>query len=146
MEGELKLRIILENPPSEVDFGLQKGRGTGYETVQKQRSKGTDLCFEFAAKLKGTKKSPPDFIGPIVQGQSSARFVYLDIGTFAGQTETPWNRRLKVPLTGITWDMVARLSKSSDAVLETHVSGTGRDGGPNCGTAKPFAGWRVATP
>jgi hypothetical protein len=29
----------------------------------------------------------------------------------------------------------------SDLLLETRVPGTGRDGGPNCGTVKPFTGW-----
>ena len=27
MERSLRLRIVLESPPSGVDFGLQKGRG-----------------------------------------------------------------------------------------------------------------------
>jgi Family of unknown function (DUF5990) len=26
-------------------------------------------------------------------------------------------------------------------ILETKVPGTGRDGGPNCATVKPFEGW-----
>ena len=40
MGRELTLRIVLENPPTGVDFGLQKGRGSDYETIQSQRSKG----------------------------------------------------------------------------------------------------------
>src|SRR5258708_7459086 len=47
MKRELTLRIVLERPPKGVDFGLQKGRGSAYETVQKQRSKGSDLVFAF---------------------------------------------------------------------------------------------------
>lgn len=37
MERELTLRIVLEKPLAGVDFGLQKGRGSEYETIQKQR-------------------------------------------------------------------------------------------------------------
>jgi hypothetical protein len=146
MERELTLRIILEKPPSDVDFGLQKGRGSGYETIQKQRSKAKDLYFEFTVRVKSTgKDAMPTFLGPLVQGPPSERFVYLDIGTYAGQTETPWSRRLKIPLRGITWDMVDQMSDDPRAVLETRVPGTGRDGGPTCGTVKPFAGWKMAT-
>ena len=137
MERELKLRIILENPPAGVDFGLQKGNGANYQTVQTQRSKDKDLPFEFAVRVKDGKDGSANLLGPFVQGPPSGRFVYLDIGTYAGQKNTGWSRRLKIPLPGISWKMV-----NSCGVLETRVAGTGRDGGPNCGTAKPFSGWK----
>jgi hypothetical protein len=143
MDDELTLRIILEKPPAGVDFGLQKGRGNDYETIQKQRSKGKDLIFEFPVKVKAGGKEAPGFLGPHVQGPPGARFVYIDIGTYAGQTDTPWSRRLKIPLTGITREMLDRLSAQSQSVLETRVPGTGKDGGPTCATVKPFAGWRL---
>ena len=143
MERELTLRIVLEKPPVDVDFGLQKGRGSDYETIQKQRSKAKDLYFEFTVRVKaGRKGATPTFLGPFVQGPPDARFVYLDIGTLAGQTDSCWSRRLKIPLSGITPDMIDRVSNSSEAVLETRVPGTGRDGGPTCATVKPFDGWK----
>lgn len=37
------VRIVLEQPPAGIDFGLQKGKGSSFEVVQKQRSKGGDL-------------------------------------------------------------------------------------------------------
>jgi hypothetical protein len=52
MAREMTLRIVLERPPKGVDFGLQKGRGSGYETTQKQRSDGKDLTFEFTPLIK----------------------------------------------------------------------------------------------
>ena len=144
MERELTLRIVLESPPIGVDFGLQKGRGSNYETIQKQRSKTKDLHFEFTIKVKAKSKGTlPTFVGPLVQGPPGERFVYLDIGTYAGQTSTCWSRRLKIPLSGLTWGMINRLLDNSRAVLETRVPGTGRDGGPNCGMVKPFDGWRL---
>jgi hypothetical protein len=146
---ELTLRIVLEDPPAGVDFGLQIGRGAEYETLQTQRSKGKDLSFEFSvgvgAGAAGSKISPPpDFHGPMVQGPPSQRFIYIDIGTYAGQRDTPWSRRLKVPLVGITSEMVDRATKDAGMVVETRVPGTGKDGGPNCATVKPFDGWSVA--
>ena len=129
-------RIVLENPPPGVDFGLQKGRGTNYETIQKQRSAAGDLRFGFTAGVKAG--AAPDFTGPLVQGPPGERFVYLDVGTCAGQTGTCWSRRLKIPLRGITWDMI----EGPGAVLEARVNGTAKDGGPACGTVKPFGGWK----
>jgi hypothetical protein len=120
---------------------LQKGRGSGYETIQTQRSEAQDLHFEFTVGVRDSPKDGlPDFLGPFVQGPAGDRFVYIDIGTYAGQTDTGWSRRLKIPLRGITWEMVAQ-AESSGAALETRVPGTGRDGGPNCATVKPFGGW-----
>lgn len=142
MERELTLRIVLEKPPADIDFGLQKGRGSSYETIQKQRSKGKDLHFEFTVRVKPASKDPaPNFLGSLVQGPTGERFIYIDIGTCAGQTETCWSRRLKIPLRGITWEMIDRVSADAESLLETRVPGTGRDGGPTCATVKPFAGW-----
>src|SRR5262245_12230378 len=136
MERELTLRIVLEKPPAGIDFGLQKGKGSLYDVEQKQRSSaGSDLTFEFTVRVGESEKKEPNFLGPYVQGPPKERFGYIDIGTLAGQHDTPWSRRLKVPLVGITWKMVQA------GVLETHVPGTGRDGGPTCATVKPFDGW-----
>ena len=144
MERELTLRIILKKPPVDVDFGLQKGRGSDYETIQKQRSKAKDLYFEFTVGVKASRKDAmPAFQGPLVQGPPGERFIYIDIGTYAGQTDSCWSRRLKIPLSGITWDMIDRLLANSESVLETRVPGTGKDGGPTCGTVKPFKGWNL---
>jgi Family of unknown function (DUF5990) len=145
VEPELTLRVVLQAPPSGVDFGLQLGRGADYRTVQKQRSRGKDLHFEFSvAVTTGRKAAAPDFRGPAVQGPPGQRFVYIDIGTYAGQTDTPWSRRLKIPLIGITSDMIDRQSSTAGTVLETRVPGTGRDGGPASATVKPFDGWKLA--
>jgi Family of unknown function (DUF5990) len=144
VQPELILRIVLEKPPAGVDFGLQDRRGSDYQTIQKHRSKGEDLRFQFGIRIKENGAGDvPKLVGSVVQGPAGARFVYLDIGTYASQTETCWNRRLKVPLSGITWDMIDRLADDSLTVLATRVPGTGRDGGPNCGTVKPFGGWKV---
>ncbi|GAB4010441.1 hypothetical protein EXU85_07785 [Spirosoma sp. KCTC 42546] len=145
MDQELPLRIILKNPPAGVDFGLQKGSGNHYETVQIQQFDSQDLEFDFTVRVKGNQdKDPqPTILGPFVQGPPSARFVYLDIGRCAGQMASVWSRRLKVPLAGITWELVNQLSIQEGQVLETQVPGTGKDTGPNCGTVKPFMGWQT---
>jgi hypothetical protein len=137
-ESELTLRIIVEGPPKGVDYALQKGSGSHYEVVQKQRSTGMDLTFEFQPAVKEDVLDPMRALGgPFVQGPPKQRFVYLDIGTAAGQMDTPWSRRLKVPLDGLTAHVIA-----AGGVLEARVPGTGRDGGPSCATVKEFDGWK----
>ena len=148
MEREITLRIVLETPPPGVDFGIQKGRGSAYETIQTQRSTGGDLSFEFSVAVKAASAGgSADFGGPIVQGPRGGRFVYVDIGTYAGQRDTRWSRRLKIPLTGITSDLIRQASSGTNGVLEARVPGTGKDGGPSCASVKGFEGWtRKRTP
>ena len=138
MEQEIKLRIVLENPPAGIDFGLQKGGGNDYETIQTQRSSTGDLSFEFLVRVREGKEGQPNFLGPFVQGPPQERFVYIDIGTYAGQQNTHWSRRLKVPLRSITWELIKEAKR-----LEARIAATGKDGGPTCATPKPFNGWHA---
>lgn len=137
MDREFTLRIILEKPTAGVDFGLQKGHGSNYETVQTQRSEGKDLSFECSVRVARAQDGLPNFLGPFAQGPVGQKFIYIDIGTCAGQTATCWSRRLKIPLYGITWKMIDAAKR-----LETRVPGAGKDGSPACATVKPFAGWK----
>jgi Family of unknown function (DUF5990) len=138
MTHELTLRIVLEEPPSGVDFALQKGKGSAFEPVQKQRSKGKDLIFEFQPVIRsGVSSDGSSLGGPFVQGPPGQRFVYLDIGIYAGQSDTPWSRRLKIPLEGITAEMATK-----GGVFEARVPGKDREGAPSCATVKDFKGWR----
>jgi hypothetical protein len=142
MKNEINCRIILQKPPAEIDYGLQMGRASKYEVVGRQRAKGDDLTFEFTINTKPGKDSAIDFSGAFVQGPVGGRFIYINIGISAGQINTRWNRRLKIPLIGITECMINKIL-DMPSVLETSVPGTGKDGGPNCATVKPFAGWSV---
>ncbi len=140
-------RIILQKPPVDLDFGLQKGAAAKHQMVQVQKSGGDDLVFVFTAEVKGDrqKTNQPDFGGPFVQGKLSERFVYINCGT-ASEQERWWTSRLKVPLTGVTWADIDQLQKSSSTILETTVPGTAKNGGPTMATVKPFDGWSVAAP
>lgn len=145
MNQEIALIITLESPTAGVDFGIQKGSGSKYETHQIQRSGKEDLQFSLKITLKSKIGNPPDFSGPMVQGPPGNRFIYIDIGTAAGQIGTLWSRRLKIPLKGIAISIVEELQADPRKILETKIAGTGKDGGPNCGTVKPFPGWQVRT-
>jgi hypothetical protein len=145
MIREFPLRIILERPTTGVDFGIQKGTGNQYETILLQKSSRSDLRFEFKILLKETKTSLYNFAGPIVQGPPNERFIYIDIGTAAGQKNSEWTRRLKIPLRDISTEIIEQILNDPSLVLETIVPGTGKDGGPNCATVKPFSGWKLGS-
>jgi len=138
MEQELNLLIVLEAPPTGVDYALQKGGGNDYERVQRQRATDNDLQFEFSVRVGQQKNGEPNFLGPFTQGPASGRFVYLDIGTIAGQLNSLWSRRLKIPLHGITWELI-----NESRTLVARVPGKGKDGTPSCATVKPFSGWKA---
>jgi hypothetical protein len=138
MGRELTLRIVIENPPAGVDYALQKGSGSACEPVQKQRSVDKDLYFEFTPAIRDGASDPMRALGgPYVQGPPGQRFVYIDIGGYAGQAMSQWSRRLKIPLAGISRRMI-----EAGGVIEARVPGRGRDGGPTCATVKDFEGWK----
>lgn len=136
----LALHITIQTPPSGLHYALQKGHGSNIELVQIQHSIGQDLVFNWVIDVKGDKlkDSAPGFGGPFVQGPPSEKFLYVNIGTYAGQQlHSGW--RLKIPLRGITWQMI----EQATAGLETHIQGTAKNGAPTCATVKPFEGWRA---
>jgi hypothetical protein len=145
MEAELHLTILLESPPAGVDFGLQQGKGNDYQTIQKQRSKGGDLRFECVVTAKDNRDDGlPNFLGPLTQGPPTNRFIYIDIGKLAGQNNAVWERRIKVPLAGITWKMIEQVVTDAKLTLEARLPGTAKDGGPSCATLRPIGGWKLS--
>jgi hypothetical protein len=141
---ELPIRLMLVAPPAGVAFGIQRGSGSGYETLFVQRSTRGDICFDFSLTIADERKGGrPDFRGPFVQGPPAARFIYVDVGTYAGQKDTKWSRRMKVPLRGITWPLIQRATKKPGYRVSANIPGTGRDGGPNCATVDLLGEWEV---
>ena len=144
-EAEVRLRIVLVAPPAGVDFGIQEGKGNDYTIIHKQRSNDADLTFEFTVTVKDNRDDGlPNFLGPLAQGPVTGRFIYIDIGKCAGQSDSCWERRIKVPLVGITWEMIEKVSADPKLALEARLPGTAKDGGPNCATVKPIEGWKLS--
>jgi hypothetical protein len=144
MGVELRLVVVIEKPPAGVDFALQEGKGREYKTVQKQRSRGKELTFRCIVKLQNTRDDGlPNLLGPMTQGPPADRFLYIDIGRLAGQNDCRWGRRMKVPLAGITWELIEQSAADLLSVFEARVPGTGKDGGPSCATVEPPDGWKL---
>lgn len=143
VEIAVPIRIVLVTPPAGVDFGIQMGKGKDYETISLVRSKSGNVEMEASISVKGDAgEGEPNFTGPVAQGPASGRFVYVDVGTCAGQVGTVWSRRIKIPLAGITWEMIAVVGKGKK-VLQATIPGTAKDGGPSCATVRPAEGWVV---
>lgn len=139
-ERELTLRILVTHPPPGVDFLVQRGRGDLTPAVKATRAQ---LTFDVPVRVGRQPGGAPNFLGPYTQGPVHSRFVYVNSGTYAGQSESCWSRRAKVPLTAITWPLIERALASS-GVLEVEFPGTGRDGGPTCASVKlADDAWRV---
>jgi Family of unknown function (DUF5990) len=144
MNSEVPIQLVLVDPPPDVDFGIQRGRGAQYEPVFVQQRKHGDLSFELSLTVAENRKDGlPNFQGPFVQGPPAKRFVYIDVGTYAGQKETPWARRMIVPLSGITWALIQKVLSRGGQRLSARIPGTGKDGGPNCATVKLLGDWQV---
>ena len=142
---ELPLRITLVAPPSNVKYGVQRGK-TNLEDpalLAPARTSRDVIVFDLQVRVGGDRSSGPNFLGEFAQGPRDARFVYVNSGVQAGEKASCWSRRLKIPLTGITWKQVEAVLATPGAALEARVPGAARDGGPSCATV-PFidGGWR----
>jgi Family of unknown function (DUF5990) len=141
-EFELQLRITLIKPPPNVRIALQRGKAELFEPTT---STGADLSFSFTVRVKGEPdEGPPRFLGEFTQGPPAVRFVYVNSGTYAGDPNTGWARRAKIPLGGIDWPLIRRARSKPNYILEVKYPGTARDGGPTCAGVKlPPDAWRL---
>ena len=137
---ELTLVIKLRDSFSGVLYGLQKGAGSDYITLQKQEGGSAVLEFtcEVTCKQAGASLN---FLGPYCQGTPKERFVYLDIGTYSSLTDSISGGRLKIPLYGFNPEFISEIKQGS--ILQTSVSALGKSGRPAYGTVKPFEGWSL---
>lgn len=144
-EHTLTIRIVLEKPAVGLLYGVQKGSGNSYETLHKQLADSGDLVFDLSLPVKANKDGRLVLHGPIVQGASTERFLYLDMGSYAGQTNAPASGRLKIPLPEIT-EQVAQAVRDGSVLLTTIAGTKDKDGSPTTGTVKPFGGWELMKP
>jgi hypothetical protein len=142
MKRQLNFRIVVEDPVGGATYAVQRGRS---ELLPPSRSTKSKLEFEFQLTLADIDADPPRLTGEFAQGPAKQRFVYVNSGTMAGQTNSGWTRRAKVPLYDIKRSVLAKAvkSKSGDLVLEARFHGVAKDGGPACATVPLLSGWTV---
>jgi hypothetical protein len=121
----LTLRIICLDPP---DLSNDSRAGFGAQDKSQQLNNGDkrpdgSLVFTVPITVKGTPGiASPDFAGLFIHGTPQQRFLYLSLGTQKGNA-WQWIRRVKVPLSGITWPQIEEAG-SKGSLLEASVDGT----------------------
>lgn len=133
--AKLQLILTLTAFPAGVRFAVQRGRNGLLPPYA-----FTDESISFAITVELGPVLPDgsfNFRGPFAQGTPADRFVYVNSGGYAGQPNTPWERRAKIKLAGIPRHLVDVAAGDSHAAVEGRIHGTMRDGGPVCASVSP---------
>jgi hypothetical protein len=139
-QTEIRMRLVIENPVPGVTHSLQDKKS---QPVDPKTSKsGEALAFDFPIRIALDTGNGPKFYGEHVRSEEpERRFVYIAIGEQAGQTNTCWNRRMKIDIHPIPQPLLDKAAKGK--VLEAVINGTGKDGTPACATIQLLKPWRV---
>ena len=136
-EHAVRLRIVVEGPVAGVMYSLQ---GKENRPVGAVRAVGGEpLVLELEVRASVTEEGVR-WLGEHVRREGAERrFVYVAVGTQAGDGSSPWSRRMKVDVHTIGAELVQSATRGK--VLEVRVAGTGADGTPACATVKPTQAW-----
>ena len=130
----ITLRLTIADPVPGVRYSLQKDDAP-FEPVT---AKDAPLSFDVPIRLSADNR----FLGPFVRREGPARrFVYIRIGTSAGDHASPWSRRAKIDIHDIPPALLDQAR--GGRVLEVVLPGRGKDGSPACATVRPNAPWRA---
>src|SRR6187399_1596483 len=88
----IRMRIVIENPVPGVFHSLQEDDAP---LDPKRSAAGEALSFDFPVRVG----PGPKFFGKQVRPEGPVRrFVYIRIGTCAGESGSPWTRRMKIDI------------------------------------------------
>ena len=137
-QTEIRARIVIEQPVAGVLHSLQEGDDA---PLDPKRSKaGEALSFDFPLRIERTAEGTKFFGKQVRREGPVRRFVYIRIGTCAGQLTSPWTRRMKIDIHDIDPALID--AAIAGATLAGTVNGTLPDGSPACATIRPVT-WRV---
>lgn len=142
-QTEVRARIVIEQPVAGVLHSLQEGDDRPLDP--KASKSGEPLAFDFPLRIERTPDGGAKFFGPQVRREGKERrFVYIRIGTCAGQHLSPWTRRMKIDIHDIDRGLLDRALADSGAggTLVATINGTAKDGSPACATIRPVV-WMV---
>ena len=139
----LPLGIVVEEPVSGLVLALQRGQSDKATLLPPARNSSAAVAFELEVTVDGSlPDGRPRLLGPFVQGPPGARFVYLAVGKRAGQAESPWDGRVKVPLGGLDWKQIEALPPKGRLVAR--IAGQSPRGGPALASVQLLRpGWTV---
>ncbi|WEK45705.1 MAG: DUF5990 family protein [Candidatus Andeanibacterium colombiense] len=135
---EVRMRIVIENPVPGVPHALQQD---DTPLDPKASAAGEALVFDFAVRIGRSASGAPKFFGKQVRPEGpTRRFVYIRIGTLAGDPASAWTRRMKIDIHDINPALLEAAERGG--ALAGTIDGTGKDGSPACATIRPVA-WSV---
>lgn len=131
----ITLRLIVADPVPGVRYSLQDKVNT---PVDPQAATDAAMSLEVTITLTDDGR----MTGPFVRREGPMRrFVYIAIGTSAGDHDSAWSRRAKIDVHDIPADLLDLAM--TGRMLETRLPGRARDGGPACATVRPLEAWRA---
>jgi hypothetical protein len=141
MSATIITRLIVRNPVPGVVLRVQRGRDLLVPPIAESADAVT---FELSVEATVGADGRVTLRGPEVQGPPAARFVYVNAGTYAGQADSPFGRRAKVPLGALGAELVTAALAHPAAVVVAEIDGRARDGGPAAATVPLLGtGWRL---
>ncbi|TLM88728.1 DUF5990 family protein [Hymenobacter jeollabukensis] len=145
MKPLLRFQLHVVNAPAGVTVALQQGTTQLLPPVV-TTSEGV-LLFETELGVSQVKDQQGFRLsGPCVHGRGDDRFLYLNSGTLAGQADSCWTRRAKVPLPVLTAALVEQALAAPSAAFQARMWGWAADGGPACASIRLLeAGWRLVS-
>ena len=131
MADTVTLRLTIDDPVPGVRYSLQK------DDMPFEPCTAGDGPVSF--ELPITVHPDGRMTGPFVRREGAQRrFVYIRIGTSAGDHASCWSRRAKIDIHDIPPAILV-----PDAMLEVHLPGRGKDGSPACATVRPVTAWQA---
>lgn len=138
MKHQVRFCVVVTKPLAGVTMRVQQGKN---ELLAPASVSDSAISFEFDITVD-VSEDRLNFLGKYAQGPKDTRFVYVNSGTYAGQSGTAWARRAKLSLMSITRKQIQEALENSGSRIETSMPGTGRDGGPTCASVKSIK-WNV---
>jgi hypothetical protein len=130
----ITLRLTIADPVPGVRYSLQKDDAP----FQPVTAGDGPVSFEVPIRLSADNR----VLGPFVRREGpQRRFVYIRIGTSAGDHAGPWSRRAKIDIHDIPPLLLDRAREGQ--TLEVVLPGRGPDGSPACATVRPTLPWRA---
>lgn len=128
-QTEIAMRIVIERPVIGVLHSLQAN--DGHPLDPRVSRNGEPLAFDFAIRVA----PGPKFFGDQVRREGPVRrFVYIRIGQMAGDSTSPWSRRMKIDIHDLDQQLLDRAA--AGGTIELTVDGTAKDGTPACATVR----------
>ncbi|MBW8304593.1 MAG: hypothetical protein K0M78_11785 [Brevundimonas sp.] len=130
----ITLRLTIADPVPGVRYSLQK------DDLPFEPATAADgpLSFDVPIRLADDNR----VLGRFVRREGpTRRFVYIRIGTSAGDHAGAWSRRAKIDIHDIPPLLLDRAREGQ--TLEVVLPGRGKDGSPACATVRPATPWRA---